>query len=456
MKLLGLVSAVLALAAPLAAAPSQSETPGRARFDGHQLWNVAVRTQEQVAAVEQLQEERLVDIWGAAARGEPLLVRVTPDARAAVRSALAALGLDAEVVSEDVQAMVDAQVADDDRSDPSDPSESGAGAHRGGQVVLGVPARGRAAASFFSKYHTIEELHAYYDDLAERFPGLVAPFEIGKTFQGRTIKGIHITGNGTAASKREIVFHGGMHAREWIGPAVVTYIATQLVEQYGHDEAVTQMLDTFEFSILPVLNVDGFVYTHTNDRMWRKTRQPSGRFGGCVGTDPNRNWAYKWGTGGSSTNPCSDAYMGPRPFSEPESKAMADYVHSHAPNVVSYIDFHAFSQLWMFPYGGECGRRVADYDKLMRAGKAAAKAIKATHGMSFEVGPICEVIYQASGSSVDHVYAMSNVTYAYAVELRDTGRYGFLLPPKYIVPSGEETFAAVKAMVQQIAKEEQL
>ena len=36
--------------------------------------------------------------------------------------------------------------------------------------------------------------------------------------------------------------------------------------------------------------------------------------------------------------------------------------------------------------------------------------------------------------------------YAFALELRDTGRYGFLLPANQIIPTGIETFAAVKAM----------
>ena len=39
------------------------------------------------------------------------------------------------------------------------------------------------------------------------------------------------------------------------------------------------------------------------------------------------------------------------------------------------------------------------------------------------------------------------------VELRDTGFYGFLLPPKQIIPTGTETWAGLKAMIQAIAKD---
>lgn len=42
--------------------------------------------------------------------------------------------------------------------------------------------------------------------------------------------------------------------------------------------------------------------------------------------DYNRNWGFQWGVAGSSTNPCSEVYQGPRAFSEPETKAMSNYV----------------------------------------------------------------------------------------------------------------------------------
>lgn len=39
------------------------------------------------------------------------------------------------------------------------------------------------------------------------------------------------------------------------------------------------------------------------------------------------------------------------------------------------------------------------------------------------------------------------------MELRDRGTYGFLLPARFIQPTGEETFDALVAMLNQIEKE---
>lgn len=75
-------------------------------------------------------------------------------------------------------------------------------------------------------------------------------------------------------------------------------------------------------------------------------------------------------------------------------------------------------------------------------------AIAAVHGTEFEAGPICNTIYMATGSSVDYVADVVGADYTFTTELRDTGNYGFLLPPEQIVPSGEESFAAVQVLLK--------
>jgi len=106
----------------------------------------------------------------------------------------------------------------------------------------------------------------------------------------------------------------------------------------------------------------------------------------------------------------------------------------------------------MTPYGAIC-EHPPHYETLYRVAAKAANALAEPYGTRFVVGAICDIIYMASGSSVDYTYAKLNVTYSFAVELRDRGRYGFLLPPNQIVPSGKELVKAVTAMIQAVQKE---
>ncbi|KAI1310810.1 Carboxypeptidase A4 [Mortierella claussenii] len=251
---------------------------------------------------------------------------------------------------------------------------------------------------------------------------------------------------------KAIIFHGGQHAREWIGPATVSYIAKELILGYGKNKKITRLLDQFEFVIVPVLNADGYAYTWERNRMWRKNREPTS-IPFCSGIDPNRNWGYLWNNGGSSSNPCSEAYHGPAAFAAHEPKMMSEFI-TKKDNVVAYIDFHSYSQLWMTPFGADCSKTPKDDEDLMEAGLGAAKALKDVHGTKFAVGSVCNIIYQASGGSLDWTYAEGGVKYSYAVELRDTGLHGFLLPEDQILPSGEETFASVIHLANFIRKRE--
>ena len=115
------------------------------------------------------------------------------------------------------------------------------------------------------------------------------------------------------------VSDGGIHAREWISPATVTGILRDLVE---HKENYANILSKLDIYLLPLLNPDGYEYSRSTDRLWRKNRSHPER-GRCAGVDLNRNFSYKWGGRGSSGKTCSEEFRGQRPLSEPESAALA-------------------------------------------------------------------------------------------------------------------------------------
>ena len=90
--------------------------------------------------------------------------------------------------------------------------------------------------------------------------------------------------------KPNVFIEAGIHAREWISPAVATFIFRELVEDNAEHP---EYLDNINWYFLPSANPDGYAYTFDTDRLWRKTRSPQS--GGCYGVDPNRNWDFHWG-----------------------------------------------------------------------------------------------------------------------------------------------------------------
>lgn len=46
-----------------------------------------------------------------------------------------------------------------------------------------------------------------------------------------------------------------------------------------------------------------------------------------------------------------DTYHGRRPFSEIEVLNVARYLYKNRHNLIGYMDIHAYSQLWMTPWG---------------------------------------------------------------------------------------------------------
>ena len=56
----------------------------------------------------------------------------------------------------------------------------------------------------------------------------------------------------------------------------------------------------------------------------------------------------------------------------------------------------------------------------------------------------------ASGTTLDHAYVGEGILYAYLLELRDTGEFGFELPASQIMDTAIETWNGIKAMALEI------
>eukprot|EP00794_Sanderia_malayensis_P000621 gene621-1286_t len=292
----------------------------------------------------------------------------------------------------------------------------------------------------YASYNTLSSINTELSNVANRYSSFVTKFNMGKSFENRNMYALKIQSQKGATNKKTVFMNCGIHAREWISPATCMYMIKQFVEKYSQGNAeIRALVQKYDWVILPVFNVDGYVYTHTGQRLWRKTRSGSGS---CRGTDPNRNWNYKWGGAGTSSYPCSDIYHGSRPFSEIEVLSVARYLYSIRHNLVAYYDIHAYSQLWLTPWSYKTNYPT-DYAEIKRVADASVAALKTVHGKNYRVGPPSRILYSVAGGSIDWTYAVLGVKYSYALELRDEGQYGFLLPADQITPTGEETFKAI-------------
>ncbi|XP_065913902.1 carboxypeptidase B-like [Dysidea avara] len=297
---------------------------------------------------------------------------------------------------------------------------------------------------WFEEYHTYEEIIQWYEELANQYSEIVK-YEpsIGKSYEGRDQPAVHITASSTSDTLK-MYFQCQIHAREWISGAVCGYIVNYLLENYGNNEDVTKLLDTVEFIFVPFVNPDGYAYTWTNDRLWRKNRRPGSP---CAGVDLNRNYNDHWNEGGSSSNPCSETYHGAGPASEPETQNTENYFRSHT-GIVGAIDWHSYSQLLLRPYGWT-STDSPDEAQLSALGDEMSDRIFAVHG-KFYTSQKSIGLYPTSGTASDWFYSdnanENNGEYraaGFTIELRDTGLYGFLLPPDQIIPNGEEMIPAV-------------
>ncbi|MDB1089677.1 M14 family metallopeptidase [Streptomyces sp. ACA25] len=208
-----------------------------------------------------------------------------------------------------------------------------------------------------SQYHSYAQMNAAVDSYVRQYPNLMRKHVIGRSYQGRDIVAVKVSSNVRVdENKPEILFTHNMHAREHLTTEMALYTLREFGAQYGRDARVTRMLDERELWIIPSLNPDGKVYDMSSGsfRNWRKNRQPTPT--SAVGTDINRNFAYRWGCcGGSSNNPSSDVYRGTGPESGTETRVLANFVRSRIvggeQQIAAHIDFHSYSELILWPYG---------------------------------------------------------------------------------------------------------
>ncbi|XP_017836069.2 zinc carboxypeptidase-like [Drosophila busckii] len=393
----------------------------RVRYDNYSVYKVRYQNNlERQTLLSLTQQPHSIKLWHEARHELHLLV--SPQSLPEFVTFLSRSNFSAEIFIQNVQKAIDNEYA----------------------------ANSRATDDTFSwkRYNNLAEIEDWLDDILARYPKVTEGFVIGKSYEGRPIRGIKIS---YKIGNPGVFIESNIHAREWITSATATWFINELLS--SNEELVRELAESHDWYIVPVLNVDGFVYSHEKDRLWRKTRQPSAG-SSCVGADANRNYNSHWmENGGASADPCAEDYAGPFPFSEPEAKAMAEFISGIKDKLNVLLAFHSYSQLLLSPYGHSSEVVPYNHKDLMQVAKAYADAVQALpYGTIYQYGTSAGLLYPASGATLDWAYNEQYIRISYTIEFRDTGKFGFVIPPAYIIPNAEENLIGIVALLAEAKK----
>ncbi|XP_017157139.1 carboxypeptidase B [Drosophila miranda] len=297
-------------------------------------------------------------------------------------------------------------------------------------------------------FYTHAEINAYLDSLPERYPKRVQVKQFGWSYERRPLKVLTISNGDGRRNKPVILIDGTVHAREWISPSMALYIIQQLLDNYEENQ---ELLQDYDWVIMPVVNADGYEYTHSESRYWRKTRKPT-TDPDCVGTDINRNFAHEWGhDAGSSSDPCEDIYRGERPFDQPESQVLRDILLQYSPRLKWYLSLHSYGNYFLLPWG-YTKNLPENYQDMMDVAEAGAFAIVHSTNGIYSYGSTYYVLYPTSGDTADYALGVANATVAMTMELPAGGFSGFDPWVSHIEGLVTESWVGVRAMAAEVIR----
>ncbi|HOX39722.1 MAG TPA: M14 family metallopeptidase [Candidatus Brocadiia bacterium] len=193
----------------------------------------------------------------------------------------------------------------------------------GGRFPAGTSAAGEANP--LAPYPTLDGMFAEITQAAKDNPGNVELITYGKSVKNRPLYCLRIH-RGDGKKRPAALIGGNIHGDEWIANRVAMGIAKRLIEGCGKAERETKFLEMTDVFIAPCLNPDGYA------AFWKSGGRASAKASrtNANGVDLNRNFPEPSGGANFRTSLTgvddekSSGYRGPKPYSEPETRAIRD------------------------------------------------------------------------------------------------------------------------------------
>lgn len=308
---------------------------------------------------------------------------------------------------------------------------------------LSVPPPGPTYPAYDANYHDYGEMLLFIKTAEITYPDIVRVFSIGKSYQGRDIWAAKVSDNvAVDEDEPEVLVDALHHAREHLTVEQALYLLKTLATGYGRDGTVTGLVNERETFIIFAVNPDGWSYDlepSTTYRGWRKNRQPTSG-SSYVGTDINRNYAYRWGCcGGSSSNPAAWNYRGTAAWSTPETRVMRDFVLSRVvggvQQIKTHVTLHTNGELILWPYGYTrtdipADMSADDHATFVAMGRAMADTNGYTPQQSSD-------LYVTDGDQIDWMYGAQHI-FSFTFELYPTEQVSSHAdhePPDEVIPA---------------------
>ena len=187
-----------------------------------------------------------------------------------------------------------------------------------------------------NQYISYDEGNKILKNLSKEFPDILKIQSIGKSWEDRDIILATLSLDiKEEALKPALLYTGTIHAREWIGHELALKFIEYILRNYDTNPKIKEYLKRSTLYIVPCLNPDGFEYSRKHFSFWRKNRRLNKD--GSYGVDLNRNFSIGFKKG---TKMNSNVYGGEEPFSEPETRAIKEFVDSHE-NITIALDYHS-------------------------------------------------------------------------------------------------------------------
>ncbi|XP_017030365.1 uncharacterized protein [Drosophila kikkawai] len=467
---------------------SRPEVPRRINYDKYQIWRLKPQDETQVRALEDFKkgEDGVKMQWlkGPSLRGLTDVL-VPPKMLVDFQGTLNYEGIAHEVLIFDVGKAIAYERSKEDYLHTTRPSKQ-------------QPLRATIPPPMtWNRYHNHDEIVKYLETVRMRHPQLVELIHIGRSYEGRPLIVVKIEskqgssslvgnsdGGQPVAAKRPkrkhkagqanaVFVEAGAQGLAWIGPATATWMIAELLRLMKTNKSTDEVefIRNTTWYVMPVLNPDGYAYSHEYDRFWKKSRSqhqapaPSGLLDSamtwlqqkrgtdkvCYGVDLDRNWLYQWGKRGSSKAPCNEFFAGPTPFSEPETKAVSEFLMDYRTQIKLYISLQAYGQVISYPVKANSTFNSERLDDFLDVAMVGTDGLRKKGSKSrYKVDASNDLIEQRSGCADAFAAYEIGIPFSYTLQLADNGVHGYLLPSSAIEPTARDAFEIISGMMDYI------